>query len=234
LVYQGTLDRKKMPINDHYSRDYYLALIDRMYNQVTGESTANRFFDDFEETVDVDDIMTRFYTIHRLERVFNVLKTASTRFGSYEVDEDEIQQLTHGRVKDVQIHMIKQQSIEPIFILWQDLAEFRYAQDRKFLKEMLVMVFTTYKHLMTNFELSSASNHVLNSEIMELTDIYEKMDLLTTQESLDAIDRATMVVLNIVQKIENESSLSWAYYMSWIYKPAVNVASYINNLIQGK
>ncbi len=234
MIYQGALDRKQIPVNDDYSRDYYLALIDRMYNQVTGDAVANRFFDDFEETVDVDDIMTRFYAIHRLERVFDVLKVASTRYGSYEIDEDEIQQLTHGRVKDVQIHMIEQQSIEPIFILWQDLSEFRYAQDRKFLKELLVMVFTTYKHLMTNYELGTASNQILHNEIMELTDVYEKIDLLTTQELLDAIDHATMVVLNVVQKIENESFLSWTYYVSWLYKPAVAVANYVNNLMQGK
>jgi len=172
-----------------------------------------------DRALGVDGVTSHFYKIRRLQRAKKILKrTEGTKFYTTKHSvrvKDPLQELsdivTHDSVKLMLKAMIESKNLLPLLGLWDELEQFRYADDSRFFQEMLMSIFATYKKILITHAIDSTQQSGIADELDNILLLYENISQLSGQELLANIDTATDHLSDILREIEaneNEVSLS--------------------------
>ena len=118
-----------------------------------------------------------------------------------------------------------QSSLSPVLDLWLEFSNFKQIQDELFLKEFLLLVFTTYRNLLIN----NAFIHqtpIKKATLEIISQIYEHLESIPLEQILEAIDVLTEELPEIMQEYEINSDMAWKKWLKkyWWVGPVVGTA----------
>ncbi|MEX0849745.1 MAG: hypothetical protein WD055_05940 [Candidatus Dependentiae bacterium] len=177
---------------------------------------------------DIDEVGTnlvarRFFIIKRLHKSMQFLaylhekkqyplaKSDNIRSAEESVDLlDEIEHFSNDHMRDCIIQMCQKKSLDPLLRVCNEFKQYRFASDDSFLQEMLMNIFLVYKSLLFK-NLSDHAEQVIMTEMSQVLEIYEHIDSLPLDETLQAIDMVTDKLIAI-QALEskNDKKYLWA------------------------
>ncbi len=214
--------------------EHRLDVIDRYVREVCdnikySKKSTNRELDE----VTTDSVAKRFFIIKRLQKSIQFLhylqKNIKRPFKQKDVqrvfdDEtgllSEIEHFSHGRVRECIEQMCKRKDLEPLLHVCKEFKQYRFAQDDTFLQEMLMNIFLVYKSLLFK-DLSAQTEQVVMIEMNQVLELYENLESLPLDETLEAIDVVTDKLIAI-QALESQKKTS---YLRWIIPGIVCVCA---------
>ena len=225
-VYEQMVEKKDRAIG-HVER--MLADIDTITHKLAGYKLIEHSQRDQHITeVKTDQIAQCFLVSKRLEKTMQVLLYMHRRGGhtlhtkaqdtSFDLLMDELDRFDHQRVREAIIIMCKSKSLAPLLHLCAEYRQYRFASDDTFLKEMLMHIFLVYKSLLFK-QLSVTTEQVIMTEMQQILDVYEHIEQMPLDETLEAIDMATDKLVAIQHMQAKGPS-----YMPWIASSAVLAA----------
>lgn len=174
-----------------------------------------------QELTDVttDLVAKRFYIIKRLQKSMNVLERLHVQNFCFSDDSagrsytaliKEIEHFHHDRVRESVMQMCQTKNLEPLLRLCDEVKQYRFAQDESFLQEMLMNIFLVYKTIL----LRHGSHHVdpvIVHEMNHVLEIYEHLNSLPLDQTLEAIDEVT----DRLMAIQSQESVA-GNYTPWV------------------
>lgn len=173
-----------------------------------------------DESNDVSDFVidnnVRFYLIHRMLKSLYLLSRASS--GDHSVMHccdfasclhDEF--FHHAYVHACALEIKKQNSIKPIFVLWEHMVSYDFIEDDIFMKDFIGLVMYVCQYLCVPIEREGRSLVAFN----EMLAMYEKIESLPLAELLDLLDVVVDQFGDVVEQYELNGTLTWS---AWIAK----------------
>jgi hypothetical protein len=187
---------KPMPVKrPSASLEGLLLFID---NAVSGNHMV-RSLDEPDE-VTTDGIAKRFYVIKRLQKTVQFLEHLQANNIEILYDKGisnrslelmlEIENFHHDRVRESVIQMFQTKKLEPLLQLYDEVKQYRFAQDESFLQEMLMNIFLVYKAILFRHG-SQHVDPVVVDEMNHVLEIYEQLSSMPLDQTLEAIDEVT-------------------------------------------
>jgi len=210
IVYQK---RKEVVRGAHI--EYILNAIDYL---IIGQPIERRLQETYIQ-VKTDHISQCFFVGKRLEKTMRVLlyiydheKVALQERGttsSFDAVVDELGRFSHHRVREAIIGMERTKSLAPLVQVCAEYRQYRFAADDLFLKEMLMHIFLVYKSLLFK-QLSAATEQVIMTEMQQVLELYEHIEEMPLDETLEAIDMVTDKLVAIQQmQAQKWSTAPW-------------------------
>lgn len=167
------------------------------------------------EPVNTDMIAQRYLVLKRLDKSLKLLdylhKSGVTigqramRQGATIFDLN-IEQFTHSRIKECIKQMYIKKNLEPLLQVADDVQQYRFVADDTFLQEMLMNLFLVYKGLL--FEATSEQDgQIIVTQMHQVLEIYENIDEMPLDETLDAIDQVTDRLIAL-QHMEQQNQIA--------------------------
>lgn len=168
----------------------------------TRENNDLTISDHIPHQVKIDDIAYNFYILKRLRRSFEILRYQNI-YSDYTYSNTK----NHLKFEHISMHncfdeIVNTHSLNPILTLWKNYKKYRYAGDTLFLQEMLMGVFVIYRNLLLQLP---NKNDEIEQEIDIILYYYEKINTISTEEILDAIDLATYKYLELTEPAETQN-----------------------------
>lgn len=187
--------------------------------------------DTLPHEVTVDMIARRFYILKRIQKSVASLEdlhaakfTFSNRrnLASFAHDSD-IEHFQHFYIRETIEQMNQTNDLEPFINLCGELKQYRFAHDEHFLQEMLMQMFLVYKTILFKHYNAHELNASIVHEMNHVLDIYERIDSLSLDETLEAIDLATDRLI----AIQNEQAEYRFNFRQWVFPlaSAIGVAA---------
>lgn len=134
---------------------------------------------DLKSEVTTDEIALRFYYIQRLQRAIDLLNQAPNNHLFHSID-------YHGELKSPVITAILRSmqetgSANPMMHQWDDMKEYKFIDNIKFVKEFVSIVLIALRHIYTNPNGSLFGE--TNIENMNVDQILHAIDIITDQVS---------------------------------------------------
>ncbi len=207
------------------SLEHKLCIVDQCVREVEGDVKCSKKFTNQElDKVTTDSVAKRFFIIKRLQKSVHFLhylqeniKHPFKRKDIQRVFDDEtgllseIEHFSHDRVRECIEEMCKRKDLKPLLHVCQEFKQYRFAQDDTFLQEMLMNIFLVYKSLLFK-DLSAQTEQVVMIEMNQVLELYENLETLPLDETLEAIDVVTDKLIAI-QAFESQRKTS---YMRWV------------------
>jgi hypothetical protein len=181
------------------------------YNNYSYYDERKRFI---EDTIATDHVARRYFIIKRLQKVvhfvngcYKDLFSLNTGISKQTIDRD-IKYFQHTRIKEAFVRVSHDQTFEPLLEVWRECLQYRYVSDDLFIKELIKGFLLFYKIFLLQYnfkkvdeQISSAMDHVL--------DLYENIDKLPLDETLDALDVTTeaLTAIQTVQETEQQKNM---------------------------
>lgn len=200
------------------SPEYTLFAIDcavdaERYNDCSFRAQPREFAE-----VDTDRVANRFYIIKRLQKSMQLLahlheqkidftdglSLRNDTFGLIQ----EIEQFHHDRVRESVMQMCQTKNLEPLLRLCDEVKQYRFAQDEDFLQEMLMNIFLVYKTILLKHGSHHADQEIMY-EMAHVLDIYEHLNSMPLDQTLEAID----IVTDKLMAIQAEELALRPHYM---------------------
>jgi hypothetical protein len=159
------------------------------------------------DAVTTDMIIQRYLVLKRLDKSIELLQylvqkrtmiACSGVRSSFELDVD---QFTHGRIKDCIQQILVKKNLEPLLQIADDMQQYRFVADDTFLQEMLMNLFLVYKGLLLEAA-SETDGEIIATQMNQVLEIYENIDEMPLDETLEAIDEVTDRLLALQHKEE--------------------------------
>jgi hypothetical protein len=151
------------------------------------------------EPVNTDMIAQRYLILKRLDKSLQLLeylhKQGVTidlhgRRNNENLFDLNVQQFTHSRIKECIKQMYIKKNLEPLLQVADDVQQYRFVADDTFLQEMLMNLFLVYKGLLLEAT-SEQDGQIIVNQMSQVLEIYENIDEMPLDETLDAIDQVT-------------------------------------------
>ncbi len=180
----------------------------------------------WQEDYKLDDgaVLLRYYIIQRLvdaETACNKLTSqkifTSTNNGIVFDDEKEFH---HQRIKKIVKQLQKEQTLQPLLDLWEDIHCFRFVQDQLFIKEALIVLFIAQKNAYCNLSMPTARKEPL---VYQLLQLYEIIEAIPMHEVLDAVDFIAIALKEVCksEKQTDQQSKGKKRKLYWIINLSV-------------
>lgn len=187
---------------------------------------------DLEKEIHTDQISERFYLLKRMMKALNALKNIknykNTAFkfpinkeNPFVIFDDSIE-FTHDRIIHCIEAMESQESIEPLFTLWDDYRQFRYIENEHFTREFFIVVFITYKNFIIN---NTSQETTRSNSISDAVELYQKINSLSTDEIVESID----TLVEITELIGLREKITWRQWSRdywWVGPTILSSAAY--------
>lgn len=190
--------RTVVQMPDQRSWHDYVDALDELTGQYIHDKSSSSI-EHTSETVNTDMIAQRYLVLKRLDKSLQLLAHLhkqgitidpyATRNKEHLFDLN-VEQFTHSRIKECIKQMYVKKNLEPLLLVADDVQQYRFVADDTFLQEMLMNLFLVYKGLL--LESSSEQNgQIIVSQMHQVLEIYENIEEMPLDETLDAIDQVT-------------------------------------------
>ncbi len=128
----------------------------------------------------------------------------------------------HRATKKCIAKMEKESCLSPLLALFEEFKSYKFIQDKQFTKEFLLLVFSTYKNLLTN-NASHRKLHINKSTLEAIAHLYENLESLPLENILEAIDLLTEELPQLLEHYNEFSALHWKERLKkyWWIPPAL-------------
>ena len=200
------------------SLEHTLCMIDAAVEaKATGKHILLRAQPQELALVTTDLVAKRFYIIKRLQKSMQFLSHLHENDFGFMQDRRstahlmaEIENFQHDRIRESLIQMCQTKNLEPLLHLCEEVKQYRFAQDESFLQEMLMNIFLVYKTIL----LRSGPHHadpVIVHEMNHVLEIYEHLDSMPLDETLEAIDMVTDKLMAIqAEEFAGPNYIRWS------------------------
>lgn len=213
-----------------------LSLEQKLYviDQAVDEAYFNKRSSGRMPERDIDEVTTdlvakRFFIIKRLQKSMNFLEYLQQKSQDIFMQKEpyqripledntgllaELEHFSHDRVRECIEQMCERKNLDPLLRMCKEFKQYRFAQDDTFLQEMLMNIFLVYKSLLFK-DLSAQTEQVVMTEMNQVLEIYENLESLPLDETLEAIDIVTDKLIAI-QALESKQSVNLAWIVPGI------------------
>lgn len=211
----GDRARTVMHTPDQRSLHVYIDAVDELTRHYTYGTSYRSVLEHTSEPVSTDMIAQRYLVLKRLDKSLQLLAylhergttiDPHARGRSRNVFDLEVEQFTHSRIKECIKQMYVKKNLEPLLQVADDVQQYRFVADDTFLQEMLMNLFLVYKRLLLEAT-SEQDEQAIVTQIDQVLEIYENIEEMPLDETLDAIDRVTDRLIAL-QQIEQQHHLT--------------------------
>lgn len=195
----GDRSRFVMSKPDNRALHRYIDAIDHITQPHTNETILRSELESRHEPVDTDMIAQRYLVLKRLDKSLQLLaylQEAGTTIDTNSADTKniffdlQVDSFSHSRIKECIRQMYAKKNLDPLLQVANDLQQYRFVADDTFLQEMLMNLFLVYKGLLFNAT-SEQDGQVIATQMHHVLEIYENIEDVPLDETLDAIDQVT-------------------------------------------
>lgn len=179
---------------------------------------------------DVDDyvkkVSFRLYFLKRFERVINVVSrfclASENIFATTSLQHIPF---VHARIKNIATKIDQEKKIDAALKLWDELKQFRHAEDKLLLREFVILV-TLIAHEQVSSCQGPTSLRAVS--IQQLAQMYVQLQELPLEEILNATDLLIEQMPGIIEDYELNSDLTWkAWFKKYWWAPPLVIISLI-------
>lgn len=193
-----------------------------------------------DESNDISDFVidnnVRFYLIHRMLKSLYLLSKTVT--GDYQImqccqfseclHEDFFH---HPYVHACAIQIKEQNSLKPIFAIWDHMVSYDFIEDDLFMKDFIGLVMYVCQYLCIPVEHETRSAAALH----EMLEMYEKIESLPLAELLDLLDTVVDQFGDVVEQYELNSKMRWSdWLVKYWWAPPVISGTLVYTIVTSK
>lgn len=195
-VEQYYLNRMKKPFD--------VAAFNAILNQETKSIACKRV------TKNSDKIFERFYHIKRLTKPVEKLLAFEDKKLFFQNSDakkfDHSLNFKNDRVQSIIKQMEENKCSEPLKRAWRDVRRFKSVEDDQYLKDVLKMLFASYKNILTK-KLPTTSQAKAEESLKTIEYLYNEVEKMSSDNILNAIDMLTIELEGFLE-IQNTSCMS--------------------------
>lgn len=170
--------------------------------------------DFLEDTIATDHVARRYFVIKRLQKAVQFVSDCYKDFFSLNVDiskqivDREIEFFKHERIKETLIRVSHNQTFEPLLDAWKECLQYRYASDDLFVQELIKGFLLFYKIFLLQYSFKKIDEQIV-SAMDYVLDLYENIEKLPLDETLNALDVTTeaLIAIQNVQESEQQRNI---------------------------
>lgn len=139
---------------------------------------------DLKSEVSSDEIALRFYYIKRLQKAVNIIRNTETKAHYRNIPHEH---LWRSPGIDTLLRAMQETgSHAPMMHTWDEVNEYKFIDNLKFIKEFMCVVFLTLRHVYMGITAPEIPMNQSNIEKLNIEDVLHAIDIITDQVSSSA------------------------------------------------
>lgn len=203
-------------INDPlFNREFTAALLHTLRYQKNNIAIKNFLtpITPLQEIIDTDTIVIYFYALKRLSKPFEKLEsitipTDSTFLNCF----DSIDRFFKTKITTHIEKIRSTKKLTPLFDLWIDIKQYRYAHDINYIKELSALILIVYKKILLCKSIEPNKQTSIDKEESMLLEPYEQIDSCSLEQIFESIDEQLEKLENEPIVLSSEGSLTSYWY----------------------